>query len=245
MNDKTKSAVRFYSALIAALAIVAAVTFAAAQRSAQKALGSIDISLEQKSRNADAFTTQTNERVTGIPDERYTLPEIVVNIPDVSEVNEESKDETTLPAQPVISRAESFVMPVSGRIVKNYSSGELVYSNTMGDWRAHTGVDLEAEQGQSVRAVNNGIVKRVYYDELWGNVIEIDHGDGMTARYCPVEADGSIAEGSAVSAGQTIGTLGVLPAEAADGIHLHLEILSGEKYTDPLDAMGKSADDLD
>ena len=78
-----------------------------------------------------------------------------------------------------IERAASFVTPLDGETDKGFSDGEMVQSATMGDWRVHNGVDFRGAVGDPVKAINNGVVKAVYDDVLWGTVVEIDHGDGL------------------------------------------------------------------
>ena len=137
------------------------------------------------------------------------------------------------------------VLPLSNGVLKDYSEGEPVYSKTMGDWRAHTGVDFSGEADETVRAVNDGTVISVRDDALWGTVVEIDHYDGMTVRYCGLNGDDAVKEGATVEAGGTVGTLGKIPVESGDGTHLHLEIILDGVYVSPLEAMGLESEKLD
>ena len=109
-----------------------------------------------------------------------------------------------------ITRAEHFSLPLLSEVDKPFSGGDMVQSKTMGDWRVHNGVDFRGTVGDQVRAVNNGVVKAVYDDVLWGTVVEIDHGDGLISCYRNLSdslAEG-IKEGAAVYAGQKLGTVG-------------------------------------
>ncbi len=54
------------------------------------------------------------------------------------------------------SAAQSFVLPVSGAILQAYSGDELVYNETLGDWRTHNGVDYSAALGEEVIAPVTG-----------------------------------------------------------------------------------------
>ena len=46
-----------------------------------------------------------------------------------------------------------------------------------------------------------------------------------------------VKKGDTVSAGQTIGKVGSVSCECAEESHIHLEVMEGEKYLDPIKAM--------
>lgn len=177
---------------------------------------------------SELFETQVNENVSGIPDERYT---------------DEAQPSETVTQDPV-KRNKTFSLPLNSGVLKAYSNTDLVKSETMGDWRVHNGTDFAGSDNEQVMAINNGIIKKVYDDALWGTVVEINHGGTMTARYCGLKAETAVSEGDYVSSGDVIGVLGVIPIEESDGIHLHLEIYDGEKAVDPVSAMNKSPEEL-
>lgn len=130
--------------------------------------------------------------------------------------------------------AESFMLPLGGEIMKTYSDTELVYSKTFKDMRLHTGLDLKGSEGQSVQSCGDGRVVAIIKDELYGTYVEIDHGNGIIARYCGLKSDLAVAEGDTVEAGQKIGVLSTVPSECEDGAHLHLEFYQDEYPLDPL-----------
>ncbi|MGN0571231.1 MAG: peptidoglycan DD-metalloendopeptidase family protein [Candidatus Fimenecus sp.] len=133
-----------------------------------------------------------------------------------------------------ITRAEHFSLPLECGVDKAFSNGDMVQSKTMGDWRVHNGVDFLGTVGDQVRAVNNGIVKAVYDDVLWGTVVEIDHGDGLVARYCGLGKGSTVAVGDKVKINDRIGNLGAVPIESADAEHLHFEMRQDGKVIDPM-----------
>ena len=132
-----------------------------------------------------------------------------------------------------------YMLPIGNEITKEYSSGQLVYSKTMCDYRVHSGTDFTGNKGGDVKAINDGKVLSVTNDSLWGTVIEIDHGGGLVAKYCGLDKNTSLKKGSEVKMGDKIGILGEIPVESADGIHLHLEITVNKAIVDPMKAMGK------
>ena len=134
----------------------------------------------------------------------------------------------------------SFCLPMSTEILKDYSDGEMVFSQTMNDWRIHNGIDFTGQSGSEVRAVQRGTVKAVYDDELWGTVVEIDHGNEMIVKYCGLTKPSTLPVGTEVRKGQAIGELGEIPVEAAEEPHLHVEITVNGKTVDPLAAMNRA-----
>lgn len=135
-----------------------------------------------------------------------------------------------------------YLNPVGGKVTKFYSS-ELVFSETMGDYRTHCGVDFEAEIGESVYAINKGTVTAVYTDALLGKVVEIDHAHNVIAKYCSVES--ALKIGDTVTIGQPIGTLEKIPCEATEESHVHLEITHNGALVDPIDLMSKNGTEGD
>lgn len=140
------------------------------------------------------------------------------------------------PSTPPVSEivADKFNIALNGNIIKNFSSTELVYSETFRDMRLHTGIDISGELGEEVRSCGKGYVVSVINDALLGNYVEIDHGNGVVARYCGLEENISVQEGDTVSLGSKLGTLGAIPSECSDKSHLHLEFFKDEIPIDPI-----------
>lgn len=128
--------------------------------------------------------------------------------------------------------------PLSETVLKGYTE-ELVYNETMGDYRSHTAIDFKAEEGAGVSSINDGRVLNVYNDAMLGMTVEIDHGGTLIAKYSGLEVV-SVAKGDSVMIGETIGTLGKVPFEASSDCHLHFETKYEGAYVDPLDVMGKT-----
>ncbi len=96
----------------------------------------------------------------------------------------------------------------------------------------HNGLDLIASQGTDVYAVAGGKVSVVLRSRRGlGNVIEIDHGNGYTTRYCLL-ADMKVSQGQRVRGGQKIGTVGISTSHPAP--HLHFEVRNKGKVKDPV-----------
>ena len=109
----------------------------------------------------------------------------------------------------------------------------------MQDWRAHLGVDLSAKNGDAVSSIAAGVVKDIRQDDLLGNVIEIEHTDGLVSRYCGLGDTFLVKEGDSVTSGQKIGSVSTVPYELAERPHLHLEITKDGSPIDPLSILPK------
>ena len=150
--------------------------------------------------------------------------------PDPTDDSDEA--ETTLDAQ---SATELSQPPVSGRIVKDYSADNLVYSETMNDWRAHCGVDIAANPDTIVTAIKDGTLKKVYEDSLLGTTVVVHHNDnGTDSVYCNLKDVPDLPIGAEVKMGDVLGKVGsTAVSEQNDEPHLHFEIRRDEKPLDP------------
>ncbi len=131
----------------------------------------------------------------------------------------------------------SFVWPVSGEIIKGHSSTELVYSETMGDWRVHRGVDISAKAGTRVQSCANGTVTKVIETEEGdGTTVEIDHGAGVVSIYSNLAGKPAVSEGDSVTLGSVIGSVGATSMnESADPPHLHFSLTVDGTQVNPED----------
>ena len=73
-------------------------------------------------------------------------------------------------------------------------------------------------------------------DDKWGPMVAIEDASGRVWRVCGT-TDAKVKKGDTVSAGQTIGKVGSVSCECAEESHIHLEVMEGEKYLDPIKAM--------
>ncbi len=143
---------------------------------------------------------------------------------------------TTVPAEKLPYDGE-FIAPTSGKLVKDYSNGEMVKSETMGDWRVHNGVDFSADEGENVLAVQDGTITAVDKDALWGVSIEISCPGGLKVKYYGLQDNVNIKKNDTVSQGDVIGVAGALPIESAEGVHIHIETTVNNTAVNPLDAL--------
>ncbi len=134
------------------------------------------------------------------------------------------------------------VMPVNGEILNPFSNGELVKDETLGVWKTHDGIDIKADVGTQVKAMNKGKVTKVWEDALWGNCITIDHGNGVIGHYYSLSKAINVTEGDEVNAGEVIGSVGdTAECEAAVLSHLHFGLKKNGEWIDPIEFINGSS----
>jgi murein DD-endopeptidase MepM/ murein hydrolase activator NlpD len=94
----------------------------------------------------------------------------------------------------------------------------------------HTGLDFRAEHGAPVRAAAGGTVTAAERDGGYGNMVEIDHGNGVSTRYAHLSAI-VVADGETVRAGAVVGRVGT--TGRSTGPHLHYETRINDEPVDP------------
>lgn len=143
--------------------------------------------------------------------------------------------------QPYTSEPEKkpvvYVMPVEGKVIKEFSDTTLQYSSTYSDMRLHTGVDIACKEGTSVSACADGTVVSIELNTSMGNVVTINHKNGITAKYASI-GNITVEKGNSVKAGDIIGTVSTVPSECNDEAHLHFEIYKNDKAVDPFTTLG-------
>ena len=157
--------------------------------------------------------------------------------PESSSSAGESAEASALPEQQQSSGDFSLTLPVSGAAITPFSGDMLVKNETLGDWRTHNGVDYACKPGEDVLAPVSGTVESLAAEGNWGVVAAIRDGEGRLWRLSALE-DAAVRQGDAVTAGQKLGQAGVITGESAQDPHIHLEVLDGDQYLDPVKLIG-------
>src|ERR1700722_1256340 len=104
----------------------------------------------------------------------------------------------------------------------------------------HSGVDLMAPYGSSIRAAAGGTVVYAGWYYAYGKIVDIQHTDGIITRYAHMSAFATgVARGTPVSAGQVIGQIGM--TGRAHGAHVHFEVRIDGHAVDPKPYLGLAA----
>lgn len=126
-----------------------------------------------------------------------------------------------------------------GKPIAAFTGDELVYSETLGDWRTHNGTDYTVPEGKAITPAVGGTVTAVRWDALWGSVVEVTDSSDLVWRYCGLRQT-QVAQGQQVTTDTVLGQMGSIAAEAHAGSHLHLECVEQGKYLDPAEVMGEN-----
>ena len=103
-----------------------------------------------------------------------------------------------------------------------------------GSKRFHHGIDISRGNGTIV-AAGDGVVNQASYgwNGGYGNIVVIDHGDGVTTLYTHILAGGiKVSSGQQVTKGEPIALVG--STGYSTGPHLHFEVRINGASTDPM-----------
>ena len=86
----------------------------------------------------------------------------------------------------------------------------------------HTGLDFPADPGTTILAAAGGVVMSAGVHPQYGNLVEVDHGNGLVTRYAHTSKM-LVKQGDIVKRGQKIAEVGT--TGRSTGPHLHFEVL--------------------
>jgi murein DD-endopeptidase MepM/ murein hydrolase activator NlpD len=123
--------------------------------------------------------------------------------------------------------------PVSGGFISSYF-GER-QDPFSGHEAYHKGVDFAGTAGADVMAVAAGVVTWAGERTGYGNLVEINHGDGYVTRYAHNERT-LVAVGQTVKRGDPIALMG--STGRSTGPHVHFEVIRNGRQVNPLSFIG-------
>lgn len=144
-----------------------------------------------------------------------------------------------LETQHVRARGITYGMPEEGveicidSLVDDFcypAPGELMSDYGMRRGRPHTGVDLRAARGDTIRAAMAGVVRMAKLYSSYGNIVVLRHSNGLETVYSH-NTRNLVAPNDSVRAGQAIALAGRTGRATAD--HLHFEVRAGGEPMDP------------
>src|SRR5882724_2969398 len=100
----------------------------------------------------------------------------------------------------------------------------------------HKGVDFAGPEGTKVTSVAAGLVTFAGERAGFGEMVEINHGNGLATRYCHNERF-LVKQGDMVRKGQEVALMG--STGRSTGPHLHFEVLKNGTQVDPLRFIGE------
>ena len=94
----------------------------------------------------------------------------------------------------------------------------------------HTGLDFAADTGSPIQAAAGGVVRSTDPHPQYGNLLEVDHGNGLMTRYAHTSRI-LVRTGDLVKRGQVVALVG--STGRSTGPHLHFEVLVDGVQQDP------------
>ena len=124
----------------------------------------------------------------------------------------------------IVNGIKLAVMPVSGTISSRYGVSSRIRVST------HTGLDIACSSGTPIKATADGTVTFAEYNGSYGNLIKVDHGNGVETWYAHCsKLIGTV--GQTVKAGDVIALVG--STGNSTGAHLHLEVRINGTHVNP------------
>ena len=184
-------------------------------------------------RSIQKVSNENSEYAVDLPVITETEPsDFETELPVIeNEITEETYEEESVPTVAEIK----YRLPLAGELQKKFSVDELLWNETMQDWRTHNGIDIAAEVGTEVVTAAGGTVVEAYEDEMYGFTVKVRHTDNVVTVYKNL---GKIVVGKddILDEGQMIGTVGNTGMfEIKQKPHLHFEVISEDKNINPLD----------
>ena len=174
--------------------------------------------------------------INSIPDElvegvkkpnKITIDNENTDFADTDANNEVISEEDIIP---VSLEKPVWQWPSESKVLKKYG---VVLWPTYEDWRMHDGIDIYVEINGYVKVAAKGIVSSITWDEKWGHVVEVKHGDNYTTHY-KGEGQVLVTVNEAVEAGDNIMIIEKsCLAETALPNHIHFTIKQNGKTIDP------------
>ena len=177
----------------------------------------------------DALTTAEQEKRSTLASIQEDRSDVLAEIEDLEAQSaalaariRAAQEQSSTSGAPVVSGSGQLSWPVSGPVTSGFGSR----------WgRMHEGIDIAVGSGTPVHAAAAGTIIYAGWMEGYGNLVVIDHGNGLSTAYGHNSSLAS-AVGQTVSAGQVIAYSG--STGHSTGPHVHFEVRVNGAPVDPL-----------
>jgi len=120
-----------------------------------------------------------------------------------------------------------YAVPVYGKITSPYGYRDHPFG---GDAGFHTGIDIAASRGTTVKAFASGTVVQAGTNKVYGNFVLLEHKDGIRSFYGH-NSKLNVKKGESVKIGQKIAEVG--STGLSTGPHVHFEVRKGNLRVNP------------
>lgn len=145
-------------------------------------------------------------------------------IQKLEEIEKQKVEEERINSMPEINGIKLAYTPVSGTISSRYGVSSRIRKSN------HTGLDIATPTGTPIKVVAAGTVTCASYNGSYGNLVKIDHGNGIETWYAHTSKM-YVTVGEKVEAGEVIAAVG--STGNSTGAHLHLEIRINGNHVNP------------
>lgn len=121
------------------------------------------------------------------------------------------------------------IWPVEGTLESGFGGRRNPFGGS--SYEFHSGQDIDAVPGAPVIAGANGTVTFTGWQSGYGQLVVIDHGDGLTTRYGHLSAIAA-SVGQLIKRGELLGRVG--STGRSTGPHLHYEVRINDQPVNPL-----------
>lgn len=192
----------------------------------------------------DQLSTQTKAETTKDPADAVAFnsggPEESLDVVD-GEIGEENNVDSEIAEARTSLDADHIptIWPHAGKINNEFGFRRNPFGGRA--YEFHPGMDIDGERGESVAAPATGTVIKAAYTGGYGNMVEIDHGNGLTTRYGHLSKI-DVSVGDTVTRGESIGQIG--STGRSTGPHLHYELRLNNKSVNPRHVLPPESPDL-
>lgn len=167
-----------------------------------------------------------------VPMVRPSLQELSLAVDRLDEAAQQNTDLFTFAESRLFEQQLKALMVPNSRPVAVASTSGFGFRSDPFSGRSalHTGLDFPAEPGTPIMASAGGVVIVSEYHSAYGNMIDLDHGNGLVTRYAHASRV-MVKPGDIVRRGQVIAQVG--STGRSTGPHLHFEVLVGGVPQDP------------
>ncbi len=189
--------------------------------------------------NNESDNLTDNDSVVAVNMSVEEQSNLTSNFDTISEIETSNKNDSNnanVTNNQVVKKVEplKFIKPIDGEIQKIYSADKVIYSKTLELWKIHDGIDVSAEIGTYVKAIEKGTIEKVYDDSFLGVTIVINHGQGYKSSYSNLNENTLVKEGQKIVKGQKIGKIGKTAiGEIKDEPHMHFMLYENDNVVDP------------
>jgi murein DD-endopeptidase MepM/ murein hydrolase activator NlpD len=188
--------------------------------------------LKGLSRPAPAASEPGGQGGVYLPMDHPTLDQLQAMLAVLDETADRSADVFTLAESRLTeARLQTLMIPSTKPVDGYVGSGFGFRSDPFtGRPALHTGLDFPAQVGTMIHAAAGGVVVSADPHSQYGNLLEIDHGNGLITRYAHTSKF-LVRLGDIVRRGQPVAEVGT--TGRSTGPHLHFEVLVGGVPQDP------------